>query len=365
MGGHAGGQVASTTAITAFLSAFAADPDADLARRLRDGLAAANDSLAERIAAAPELTGMGSTLVAAVLDGRRVTWISVGDTLLVSAHGGRLRRLNADHSMGAVLDRRAKAGEISEREAQESPQRHMLRSAVTGSKIAMIDEGEATLPANALLFAATDGVLTLSEAKLGDIAATAASPGQFVQAVLAEINRDMPEDQDNTTIAAAVTPNVAGSAGRRRGTPRRPAWRVLLATLAFLVVIASVALIALAVIQGQPPSGRNGKALRTAPASSTANPIPSSSPPPRAFDDRPRGIPILRPFGRPTPPPVPAPPTRPAKSAKVSTAPPGKAAAKPSSKPASGAPDVLGATIQGALQQTAAPPPASSSMPAH
>jgi serine/threonine protein phosphatase PrpC len=269
MGGHAGGAEASRIAIDVFGRTFGAASNVPTSRRLQEALHAANDAIGKRAKADSGLRGMGCTLVAAVLDGRRLTWISVGDTLLVAAKGARLRRLNADHSLGAILDERAERGEISVEEALANPQRHILRAAVTGDRIGLIDENDATLEPGELLVAATDGVLTLPWQRLAALLGPVGSPAVAIQSVLDAITEDMPDDQDNTTLAAVRVSNRASPAPRKAIMRRRRSWRTLAVVLAFLVVLASIALLALAVWQG-------GE------ASPAPVPGPSSAPPPPA-----------------------------------------------------------------------------------
>lgn len=269
MGGHAGGAEASRLAIDVFDRTFGVASNVPTSRRLQEALHAANDAIGKRAKADSGLRGMGCTLVAAVLDGRRLTWISVGDTLLVAAKGARLRRLNADHSLGAILDERAERGEISMEEALASPQRHILRAAVTGDRIGLIDENDANLEPGELLVAATDGVLTLPWQRLATLLGEAKGPASAVQSVLDAITEDMPDDQDNTTLAAVRVSNRASPAPRKATMRRGRSWRALAVVLAFLVVLVSIALLALAAWQGG----------ETAPAPA---PGPSSAPPPPA-----------------------------------------------------------------------------------
>lgn len=212
MGGHVGGAVASALAVNAFIATFDANDSLPVGQRLDRALDAANAAIGTEIAARPELRGMGCTLVAAVQTGRNLYWISVGDTLLLEIRNGQVERLNADHSLAPLLDAQAQRGEITFEEARKSEQRHMLRSALTGGRVALTDQGETVLSGASLLVAATDGLHTLDDAKIGELAEASASPAQFVAAALAAIGQDMPADQDNTALAATSVP---GSATRR------------------------------------------------------------------------------------------------------------------------------------------------------
>lgn len=237
MGGAVGGQIASELAVAAFKQSMAAS-DVAIESRLRHALDAANAALARAVAEDRGLKGMGCTLIGAIVEGDRINWISVGDSLLLQAKEGRLQRLNADHSMAIVLDQAAARGEISADEAATSEQRHMLRSALTGDPIAMIDEGTATLGAGTRLIAATDGILTLSQAELAALMADAADADAAASAVIGAVEARMPDDQDNLTLAV-VDIGGAGSASRAKAMPHpapRGRWAAILLLLSGLAV---------------------------------------------------------------------------------------------------------------------------------
>ena len=138
--------------------------------------------------------GMGSTVVAAIVAGDEVRWISVGDSPFYVLLDGKLQRLNADHSMAPQIDALVARGVISAEEGADHPGRHTLREAVMGEPLALIDEGTRRLPSNALLLLCSDGVLSLSDA---DIASQSAKPvSVLISAVLAVRN----PHQDNVTV---------------------------------------------------------------------------------------------------------------------------------------------------------------------
>ena len=83
---------------------------------------------------------MGSTLALIIFHGPLLSLLSIGDSLIYgfSTKQG-LRRLNEDHSMKPVLDRLIDAGELSLTEKEYDSQKNMLRSAITGSKVELVD----------------------------------------------------------------------------------------------------------------------------------------------------------------------------------------------------------------------------------
>lgn len=252
MGGHLGGALASRLAVDSFIECFETDQEIPDAQRLRRSLDSANLAIRDRVVAQPNVKGMGCTLVAALLCGRQTVWISVGDSLLLEASNGFLRRLNQDHSMAAVFDAQAARGEISQEEASNNLQRNMLRSALTGSKIALIDEGSTSLSAAALLVVATDGVLTVPKETLANLAASATKPTDLVVALLAAISIDMATDQDNTTLAVARVPgSVTRPVPDDTPTPkpqRRSRGKVVGLVLVILIFAVSLGLVSLVVV---------------------------------------------------------------------------------------------------------------------
>ena len=188
MGGHAGGAVASKLAVEAFVHAL------QQGGGLADGLHDANRAVGKRAARKRELEGMGATLVAAQVHGDEVRWISVGDSPFFLVSGGRIERLNADHSMAPQIDALVERGILTAEEAQHHPGRHTLREAVMGEPLTLIDKGSRRLDADSFLLLCSDGVQSLSEPR---IAAEAAGPvGRLIDAVLAMAS----EHQDNVTV---------------------------------------------------------------------------------------------------------------------------------------------------------------------
>ena len=164
MGGEVGGARASRSVVRAFLGRFG-EVEGPTTVRLHECLHEANRDLHDQVAVDPELDGMGSTVVAAVYDGRDVSWLSVGDSPMWLFADGRLTRLNADHSMAPVLDRRVERGEMSREEALSDGTRHMLRSAVTGHEVEKVDcdRHSCRLGQGDYLLVASDGLETLTE----------------------------------------------------------------------------------------------------------------------------------------------------------------------------------------------------------
>lgn len=204
MGGHAAGDVASSLAVTGFCSAFEApgmpeEPN----ERLMAALEAANYAIHDRVAAEPELTGMGTTLVAAVVEGRELRWVSVGDSPLWLVRDGEIRRLNANHSVAGELAEQVAAGEMTAAEAAEAPGRAMLFSALLGENIDLVDIPEAPvrLESGDVIMIASDGVETCSlEELIGIVGGRDDAAAELVDQILTAVEDHEIDYQDNATL---------------------------------------------------------------------------------------------------------------------------------------------------------------------
>ena len=99
MGGLDSGEVASSRAVAAILSSFesTAQTDATVNSRLLMAIYAANRDVIE-VAAVPPLKGMGTTAVAAALDGNRLLIANVGDSRAYLIDNGDCGQITIDHS---------------------------------------------------------------------------------------------------------------------------------------------------------------------------------------------------------------------------------------------------------------------------
>ncbi len=229
IGGNAAGDVASALAVESFRDAFIASDGQRDRRRMIQALHAANAALNERIRAEPHLGGMGTTLLAAAVDGVSLRWVSVGDSPLWLLRDGGMRRLNENHSMAAVLDRRAAAGEITTEEAARSPERSRLLEALLGEEIELIDAPAEALPLRPsdIVMPASDGVETCSPEELCAIVASEASSpaASIVSAVLQAVARHDRPAQDNATVIVlkmdgrGIDGTTANDGDRRAGVP--------------------------------------------------------------------------------------------------------------------------------------------------
>ncbi len=206
MGGHAGGAQASRIVADSFVDAWLGG-EGTTVDRLHDALFYANDQVARAIEDDPELVDMGTTLLACVLDGSELSWVSVGDSILWVYRDGKLLRINDDHSMAPVIDGLVEIGRMTPEEAASDPRRNQLRSVVTGEDIPLIDISKTPLVLEDadILLLATDGILTLGEDEIISVLRDSrpAGPEACAGAIFAAIESHAEPQQDNTTLIVA------------------------------------------------------------------------------------------------------------------------------------------------------------------
>jgi serine/threonine protein phosphatase PrpC len=127
MGGHRGGATASRTAVAAISEVFDQDTSNNIEELIQRAIKTANTRVYEMAQANSELEGMGTTIVAFLLDARhRATVAHVGDSRAYRYRKGHLEPLTIDHSVVAEMHRR---GLISAEEAASHPRKNeILRS---------------------------------------------------------------------------------------------------------------------------------------------------------------------------------------------------------------------------------------------
>ncbi len=127
MGGHIGGEIASTSAIDRL--ADVAVPDAVTPERLEAALALAVDDIASH----PETTddGTGTTVTGVFLDttGEMPHWVTlnIGDSRVYLLRDGTIAQITTDHS---VVQELVAAGRLSPEEAENHPYGNVITRAV-------------------------------------------------------------------------------------------------------------------------------------------------------------------------------------------------------------------------------------------
>lgn len=141
MGGALAGNVASQLALEMFTAqirfswqeGLSVDETAQL---LRDAVYAANEAVYQRAVNDPECTGMGTTLVAALIDNDCLHVVNVGDSRAYVTGISGIKMVTTDHSFVQLMVQR---GELSQEEAKNHPGKNLITRAVGTEKIVQAD----------------------------------------------------------------------------------------------------------------------------------------------------------------------------------------------------------------------------------
>lgn len=151
MGGHLGGGTAAAMAVDALRAVGqATDPTA-----LLEALTGANRAIARAAAGDPDLTGMGTTATAALLEGGILYLVHVGDSRAYLIRGGRIIQVTEDHSVVAEMVRR---GTLSADAAESHPARHVITRALGVDADVQIDALRVDLEPADVVLLCTDGL---------------------------------------------------------------------------------------------------------------------------------------------------------------------------------------------------------------
>jgi PPM family protein phosphatase len=157
MGGHLAGEVASATALQPIKELEGTVyPDAtEAATALREAVIAANASVSELAKAEPSYRGMGTTLTAALVEGRRLHVAHVGDSRAYLLRDGQFSQLTDDHTLVQHL---IDEGEITREEAANHPQRSVVTRAIGVSPEVDVDSMSLDLEPGDQVLVCSDGL---------------------------------------------------------------------------------------------------------------------------------------------------------------------------------------------------------------
>lgn len=126
MGGHAGGDTASTIAIRSLAHIEQDNVQGNvqiIAHMLKTSVMAAHDAIVGKAKRERRLAGMGTTVTSVALVAGYWVVAHIGDSRAYLLHDGRLIRMTSDHSyVQHLID----TGRISESEARNHPQRNVV-----------------------------------------------------------------------------------------------------------------------------------------------------------------------------------------------------------------------------------------------
>jgi protein phosphatase len=210
MGGHAGGEVASRTAIIVFFHLLFDTPDwvlkvddasaGKILDRVTDRYRSLDSLLDERARMDPNLRGMGTTMTLTYSIGYDLFLAHAGDSRAYMYRGGSLSQLTRDHTR---VQEFVDAGLMSREEAATHRLRNVLTN-VLGGGVPMgdVEVHRVKLAAGDIVVLCSDGLYdVVKNDEIGSILAGAASPDAACRALIAlALEREAP---DNVTVVVS------------------------------------------------------------------------------------------------------------------------------------------------------------------
>lgn len=163
MGGHNAGEIASSIAIThlgkRFKEVASIGDKEDAIRWLQETVSEINILIYKYTEEHPESTGMGTTLVTAVLTKNFLLIGNIGDSSGFVLKNKKLHKITTDHTLVNLL---VKSGELTEEEAKDHPKKNVLMKALGAISNVEMDIFDVEKDVDGI-FLCSDGVTNMLE----------------------------------------------------------------------------------------------------------------------------------------------------------------------------------------------------------
>ena len=160
MGGAKSGNVASSLAVEVFTDEVRRTQRPGMtpekaAAMLRSALELSNSAVYEQSQLSDDFTGMGTTLVAALVRGLRVEIVNIGDSRAYHLGADGIRCVTVDHSLVELMVQR---GELTHEQAKNHPSKNLITRAVGTEKQVAADVFSLTAEPGDCLLLCSDGL---------------------------------------------------------------------------------------------------------------------------------------------------------------------------------------------------------------
>ncbi len=159
MGGARAGNVASSMAVEAFMETFL-NSEASAEERMRSAASVANQKVFQRSIQDQDCTGMGTTIVAALVNEQEAVILNEGDSRAYHINEEGIFLVTRDHSLVEDLVQR---GELTREEARTHPNKNLITRALGAEPMLMADYFHQTLMPGDCLLLCSDGLSNVVE----------------------------------------------------------------------------------------------------------------------------------------------------------------------------------------------------------
>lgn len=165
MGGAKSGNIASTLAVDVFVQevqrSWTSNADWDKTEQiLRNAVKLANFTVYDQATQFEEFDGMGTTLVAALIRGRRVSVINVGDSRAYAITRGGIHQITRDHSVVQMMVDR---GDLTPEQAKTYPGKNLITRAIGTEPLILSDTFRMEASRGDYLLLCSDGLSNMMD----------------------------------------------------------------------------------------------------------------------------------------------------------------------------------------------------------
>ena len=160
MGGHKSGEYASRRAVEKIIEYITAGESNQAVTLIKKAILEANRQLLKEALVDIEKEGMGTTIVAATIVGKKLLVANVGDSRLYIVNDKEITQITRDHSYVAEMVR---SGKIKKSEAKCHPDKNMITRAVGVFPTVDVDFFEVELKEKEFVLLCSDGLTNMVE----------------------------------------------------------------------------------------------------------------------------------------------------------------------------------------------------------
>ena len=165
MGGAKSGNVASSLAVDVFVEeirrTWASYFDQEKTdQMLRSAVKLANFTVFDQALQFEDFSGMGTTLVAALISGRKVSVVNVGDSRAYAVTHSGIRQISRDHSLVQMMVER---GELTPELARTYPGKNFITRAIGTETVVECDLFHTTLEKGDCVLLCSDGISNMMD----------------------------------------------------------------------------------------------------------------------------------------------------------------------------------------------------------
>ena len=158
MGGHNAGEVASEKAVKILKNDIQEKFGESPKNILIGAVFEANKKIYEMSKKGAELSGMGTTITACVVEKNNVTAAQVGDSRLYLIRGNEINQITKDHSLVEML---IDSGAITKEEAKNHPQKNVITRALGTDETVEADFYEFKTKKGDIILLCSDGLVNM------------------------------------------------------------------------------------------------------------------------------------------------------------------------------------------------------------